>query len=145
MRLVDTSVLLPAVTPSLPHHDTARTALEAAINSDRPVALCWVVVNAFLRLTTRPGLFARPLSIDAAWQIVEGWLGHENVRVLQETEAHPSLWSELLRRAGSGGDLTTDAWIAAIAISHGASVLTLDSDFARFPNLRRESPLDLRG
>jgi hypothetical protein len=44
----------------------------------------------------------------------------------------PRLWSELLRAAGSGGDLTTDAWIAAIALAHGASVLTLDSDFARF-------------
>ena len=40
-----------------------------------------------------------------------------------------------------GGDLTTDAWIAAIALAHGASVLTLDSDFARFPGVRWESPL----
>jgi len=40
------------------------------------------------------------------------------------------------RGAGSGGDLTTDAWIAAIPLAHGASVLTLDSDFARFPGVR---------
>jgi hypothetical protein len=63
------------------------------------------------------------------------------VRVVQETDEHARLWSELLRRAGTGGDLTTDAWIAAIAIAHGASVLTLDSDFARFANLRWENPL----
>jgi len=37
--------------------------------------------------------------------------------------------------------LTADAWIAAIALAHGASVLTLDSDFARFPGVRWESPL----
>jgi hypothetical protein len=52
---------------------------------------------------------------------------------------------ELAARAGTGGDLTTDAWIAAIAITHGASVLTVDSDFGRFPNLRRESPLQPDG
>jgi len=80
VRIVDTSVLLPAVSPSLPQHEAARTALEAAINGDRAVGICWVVVNAFLRLTTKP-------------------------------------------------------------VAHGASVLTLDSDFARFPNLRWESPL----
>jgi hypothetical protein len=142
VRIVDTSVLLPAVSPSLPHHEAARTALEAAINGDRAVGLCWVVVNAFLRLTTKPGLFASPYTIDDAWQMVDAWLDHENVRVVQETQEHARLWSELLRRAGTGGDLTTDAWIAAIAIAHGASVLTLDSDFSRFTGLRWEGPLD---
>jgi hypothetical protein len=141
VRIVDTSVLLPAVSPSLPHHAVARGALEAAINSERPVGLTWVVVNAFLRLTTKPGLFERPLTIDEAWELVDGWREHPNVRVVQETEEHARLWSELLRGAGAGGDLTTDAWIAAIAIAHGAAVLTLDADFARFPNVRRESPL----
>lgn len=140
MRIVDTSVLLPAVSPSLPHHAAAREALETAINGERPVGLAWVVVNAFLRLTTKPGLFANPYTIDEAWEMVDAWLSHDNVRVVQETEEHPRLWSELLRRAGTGGDLTTDAWIAAIALEHGASVLTLDSDFARFPGLRWESP-----
>lgn len=140
MRIVDTSVLLPAVNPSLPQHESAHRALEAAINDDRPVGLVWVVVNAFLRLTTKPGLFERPLSIDDAWELVDAWLGHANVRIVQETEEHPRLWSELLRSAGTGGDLTTDAWIAAIALAHGATILTLDSDFARFPGLRWESP-----
>jgi hypothetical protein len=141
VRIVDTSVLLPAVSPSLPHHAAARAALEAAINGERPVGLCWVVVNAFLRLTTKPGLFERPLTIDEAWELVDAWREHPNVRVVQETEEHARLWSELLRGAGAGGDLTTDAWIAAIALEHGASVLTLDSDFTRFAGLRCESPL----
>jgi predicted nucleic acid-binding protein len=77
----------------------------------------------------------------AAWDLVDDQLAHPGVRVVKETEEHPRLWSELLRGAGSGGDLTTDAWIAAIALAHGASVLTLDSDFARFPGVRWESPL----
>jgi hypothetical protein len=73
---------------------------------------------------------------------VDAWREHPNVRVVQETEEHARLWSELLCGAGAGGDSTTDAWIAAIAIAHGAAVLTLDSDFAWFPSLRRESPLE---
>jgi toxin-antitoxin system PIN domain toxin len=141
VRIVDTSVLLPAVNPSLPQHESARTALEAAIGDERPLGLTWVVVNAFLRLTTKPGLFERPLTIEQAWDLVNDWLAHPGVRVVQETEEHARLWSELLRGAGSGGDLTTDAWIAAIALAHGASVLTLDSDFARFAGVRWESPL----
>ena len=77
MRIVDTSVLLPAVSPSLPQHEASRTALEAAINDERPLGLTWVVVNAFLRLTTKPGLFERPLTIDAAWDLVDDWLAHD--------------------------------------------------------------------
>jgi toxin-antitoxin system PIN domain toxin len=141
VRIVDTSVLLPAVSPSLPQHEACRSVLEATINDERPLGLTWVVVNAFLRLTTKPGLFERPLTIDTAWDLVGDWLAHPGVRVVQETEEHPRLWSELLRGAHTGGDLTTDAWIAAIALAHGASVLTLDSDFARFPGVRWESPL----
>lgn len=141
MRIVDASVLLPAINPSLPQHVRARSALEAAINDDRPVGLTWVVVSAFLRLTTKPGLFERPLSLDEAWELVDEWLRHPNVRVVQETTEHARLWHELLDEAGIGGDLTTDAWIAAIAVAHGATVLTLDSDFARFRGLRWENPL----
>lgn len=43
---------------------------------------------------------------------------HPNVRVIQETEEHARLWSDLLRTAATGGDLTTDACIAAIALAH---------------------------
>lgn len=140
MRIVDTSVLLTAVSPSLPRHAAVRAALEGAINDERPLGLTWVVVNGFLRLTTKPGLFEHPLTVEEAWALVDEWREHPNVRIVQETEEHARLWSELLRSAGTGGDLTTDAWIAAIALAHGASVLTLDSDFARFPGLRWESP-----
>jgi hypothetical protein len=38
----------------------------------------------------------------------------------------------LLRSAGTAGNLTTDAHLAALAIEHGATVLTFDRDFARF-------------
>ncbi len=106
-----------------------------------PFGLVWVVVNAFIRLTTKPGLFEAPHTIGTAWELVESWLAHPNVRIVQETYEHARLWSELLRAADAGGDLTTDAWIAAIALAHGASVLTLDSDFARFPERSCENPL----
>lgn len=39
----------------------------------------------------------------------------------------------LLQKAGSGGNLTTDAQIAASSVRLGARVETADTDFARFP------------
>ncbi len=67
-------------------------------------------------------------------------VARHGVVVVQETPEHGRTWRRLLEAVGSAGDLTTDAWIAAIAIGHGASVLSLDSDFARFPGVVWENP-----
>ncbi len=40
----------------------------------------------------------------------------------------------------SDANLTTDSHLAALAISHGATLVSFDNDFARFPNLRRTHP-----
>ena len=46
-----------------------------------------------------------------------------------------------LRSAGVGGNLTTDAHLAALAVEHDLEVYTTDTDFARFPGLRWKNPL----
>jgi hypothetical protein len=48
---------------------------------------------------------------------------------------------DLLLPIGTGGNLTSDAHLAALAIEHGAELCSLDSDFARFPGLNWRNPL----
>lgn len=38
-------------------------------------------------------------------------------------------------------NLTTDAHLAALAIEHGATLVSADRDFGRFPHLRWHNPL----
>jgi predicted nucleic acid-binding protein len=47
-----------------------------------------------------------------------------------------------LKASGTGGNLTSDAHLAAIAIEHGFTVCSTDSDFKRFPGLEHVNPLD---
>jgi predicted nucleic acid-binding protein len=47
----------------------------------------------------------------------------------------------LLEAAGTAGNLTTDAQLAAYAIDLDAEVHSNDSDFGRFPELRWVNPL----
>ena len=110
------------------------------MNDERGVGLPWVVINGFVRITTRAGLFATPFTTDVAFGHVADWLAVDGTVVPTETPDHLRLWRELVSQAGFGGNLTTDAWIAAIAIGNGASVVSFDSDFARFPNLVWENP-----
>jgi hypothetical protein len=97
---------------------------------------------AFLRLSTRRGIFPNPLSIDDALRVIERWLGHPQAQVVHPGERHPEILGRLLRSAGTAGNLTTDAHLAALAIEHGATVLSFDRDFARFDGLQWTLPAD---
>ena len=46
------------------------------------------------------------------------------------------LAGDVIDAVGTGGNLTSDAHVAAIAIEHGAAVATFDADFHRFGDLR---------
>ena len=49
--------------------------------------------------------------------------------------AWAALLARLLIEAGAGGNLTTDAHLAALAIEHGATLASFDRDFGRFTGL----------
>ena len=140
MRLVDLNVLLYAVNRDAPQHDTVRAWWETALGGDEPVGLCWIVLLGFVRLSTHASLFTEPLSTDLAIRRVEAWLAHPNVVVVRETEEHWRILKELLGKSGAAGNLATDAHLAALAISHGATLVSCDADFARFRHLRWENP-----
>ena len=115
--------------------------MEHAISGRETVALPWNVVLAFLRLTTRSGLFRRPLSVAAALDLIASWLERDSVTLIHPGPKHYQLLRELLLERGTGGNLTSDAHLAALAIEHGAQLCSLDGDFSRFPGLNWRNPL----
>jgi predicted nucleic acid-binding protein len=44
-------------------------------------------------------------------------------------------------RAGTDGNLTSDAHVGAIAIEHGAEICSTDNNFGRFDGLRSRNSL----
>jgi uncharacterized protein len=46
-----------------------------------------------------------------------------------------------MRAIGTGGNLTSHAHLAALAVEHNADLCSCDNDFARFPGLDRRNPL----
>jgi toxin-antitoxin system PIN domain toxin len=106
------------------------------------IGLPWSVILAFLRLTTRPGLFQRPLPLEAALKLVDAWLEQPAVTIVQPTNRHWQVLRGLILPAGTAGNLTSDAHLAALAIEHGAELCSTDNDFARFAGLRWRNPLE---
>jgi toxin-antitoxin system PIN domain toxin len=115
-------------------------ALRQGFDNPRGVAFAWTALLAFLRPSTRRGIFPRPLSVENALLVTEYWLGHPQAQVVHPGERHAETLGRLLKSAGTAGNLTTDAHLAALAIEHGATVLSFDRDFARFEGVRWTLP-----
>lgn len=136
MLVPDANLLLYAVHADSPQHRHARRVLEQALNGTQTVALAWLVLIAFVRLSTRRGILPSPLGVADALSVVDAWLARPHVRVLQPGPLHLGILGRLLLAAGTVGNLTNEAHLAAIAIEHDAEVLTFDRDFQRFIGLR---------
>ena len=141
MILVDANLLIYAVNQDAPLNRKAKLWLESVLSGKETVGFPWTVLLAFLRLTTRPGLFRRPLPVDTAFDLVASWLDQTSVTIVHPGPRHLAVLRHLLRPLGTGGNLTSDAHLAAMAIEHGAELCSSDTDFARFPGLKWRNPL----
>ncbi len=140
MKVVDANVLLYAVNESAEHHDEAVGWLDAALNGRSTVGFSWISLLAFLRLSTKIGLFPSPLPVDQALDRVHAWLAQPTSILVEPTARHLEVLGGLLMALGTGGNLTNDAHLAALAIEHRGEVITYDSDFGRFPGVTWSSP-----
>lgn len=139
--IVDANILLYAVDSLSPHHARAADWLTQALNGDERIGLPWQTLGAFTRIATHPRVSANPLTADQAQSHVDAWLASEPTWVPPATEATAHLYSMLARRHGVTGNLVPDAQLAALALELGVAVISADSDFARFPEVRWINPL----
>jgi predicted nucleic acid-binding protein len=105
------------------------------------VGIPWIVVLAFVRLITHPTLLEHPLTVREAEACVGQWLDCDHVRLLVPRERTFERFFSLLDEAGLGGNLATDALIAAHAEEYSATVHLTDRDFDRFTAVRWINPL----
>jgi len=96
MRIVDANVLLYAVNTAADHHEASRRWLDGALSGGDTVGLAWVPLLAFVRLTTRHGLFPSPLTADAAMAQVLDWCNAPGCVIVAPT------WRRAVRAAVAG-------------------------------------------
>lgn len=141
MILPDANLLLYAYDQASPFHTRAKVWWQDCLSGPEPVGLVGVVLFAFVRIGTSPKVFAHPFSIAEATRHVQSWLELPTTELLAEVRADLDQALNWLGQLGAGGNLTTDAQIAAVAKRCRAQVHTADTDFARFPGVRWKNPL----
>jgi len=141
VKLVDANLLIYAYHPRAEQHERSRAWLEATLSGAELVRFAWLTLWAFLRISTNPRVFERPLSVSEAEAAISSWLAQPSAGVLEPGERHWDILRSLVREGQAAGPLVMDAVLAAIALEHGATLYTTDRDFSRFPRLRWSNPL----
>jgi len=138
--LVDANALLYAYHPRAEAHERCRAWVEQAFSGAEPVAIAWVTLLAFVRISTNPRVFEQPLLAGEALAAVGSWLERPSVSVLEAGEACWEIFRQLVVDAQVTGPLVMDAFLAALALENGATLATTDRDFTRFPKLKLVNP-----
>ena len=141
MIVPDANLLIYAYNEDVRMHAPAASWLEGLLSGTETIGFSWVVMLAFLRISTKRGLNRTPLAPGSALDIVDSWVSAPPARVIHPTDRHSAVLRDLMAGLGITGDLSSDAHLAALAIEHGGVIHSADSDFARFPGLSWVNPL----
>lgn len=139
--LIDANLLFYAVDTRSRFHAPAYEWLLKQLNGDRRVGLPWQSLASFLRLATHPRVFPSPLKPAEAWQAISAWLGSPVAWTPEPGTGYAAVLGDLLVRYDVTGNLVPDAQLAALALEHGLTVYSADTDFARFTEVSWTNPL----
>ncbi|WP_250287099.1 MULTISPECIES: type II toxin-antitoxin system VapC family toxin [unclassified Frankia] len=136
MILPDVNVLVYAYRREAQNHATYASWLTATVGGRDELALTDHCLTGFLRIVTNPRILADPAPTADALRFVNRLRTAPRGRPLTAT---PATWDVLgthvSQDQGIRGNLVPDAYLAALAISHGCRLATTDRGFARFPGL----------
>jgi len=141
MILPDINLLVHAHNSGYRRHAQAKEWWEEKLHGTQGVAMAWVVLLGFVRITTNLRILQNPFTPREALEVVRSWLDCPQINIIHPSSRHFQLFHSLVEHAGTAGSLTTDAHLAALAIERGLVLHTTDSDFARFPGLKWINPL----
>jgi uncharacterized protein len=140
MILPDVNVLVHAFRADAGDHVLCRRWLNAVVNGDSRYGIFPQVLSGVIRVTTHPKIFSQPSALAEVIRFCDLLLAQPHCVVVQPGPQHWSIFSRLCEEADARGNLSADAWYAAVAIESGCDWITLDRDYARFPGLRWQPP-----
>ncbi len=141
MILIDANLLIYAFVQESTDYEKAHQWLDQQLNELPRVGLPWPSLLAFLRITTNPRVYKKPIPTALAMKQVLSWLELENVWIPTPTAQHAQILSSLLEVCPNQPSMVPDAHLAALSIEHGLKLCSADRGFARFPKLSWINPL----
>jgi toxin-antitoxin system PIN domain toxin len=136
--LPDVNILADAFMEDAVEHKAYADWLDAA-RADQDLVLPDLVISGLLRIVTNRHIYADPAPMKAAMEFVTVLLA--TARLLDQSRRTWSTFASITAEdRGIIANTAPDAYLAAVALTHGARVATRDRGFGRFPGLRWFDP-----
>lgn len=138
MLIPDVNVLVAAYRTDHEVHAVASAWLQSATSGVETVGLTDNVLAAVVRIVTHPRVFRMPTPSARIFGQLDRL--RERSQIVRPGRTWWTIFAALCDEAPARGALVSDAAHAATAIEAGATWVTFDRDFARFPGLRWRTP-----
>ncbi len=142
MLLADVNVLIYAHRLESPRSMETRAWLTGALAGDEPFGGSEFVLSGFLRIVTNHRVYREPTPPDRALEFCETVLAAPPRFRFGPAPGTGRSSPRCAAGSGARANLVPDAFLAALAIEHGATWVTTDRGFAWFPGLRWQALLD---
>lgn len=139
--LPDANIFLHTLNPRSAQHDVCRRWLDRATATNSNLFINDLTECAFLRISTLPRL--RFSDVPTTLKFWRRLLEYKHTRRINPTDDHSSILSALIVSLNLCGNDVNDAWLAALAMEHRATLVSTDEGFARFPKLDWLNPARL--
>lgn len=141
MLIADVNVFINARRADAPDHHPIKEWLEGALVSSEIFGVSELVMSAFVRLVTNHRFAPSTDTPAEAIAFCDAVLAAPAARPVRPGAQHWRIFSDVVRTTGARANVVPDAYLAALAIENGATFVTSDRGFARFPGLRLLDPL----
>jgi toxin-antitoxin system PIN domain toxin len=139
--LADVNAFIYAHRPESPRAPEHRAWLTEALRGPEPFGVSELVLASFLRIVTNHRVYREPTPPRIALDFCAAVLGAPSAVAVRPGPRHWRLFNDLCDTVGARGNTVPDAYLAALALEHGATWVTTDRGFGRFPGLRWRVPL----
>ena len=132
MQLVDVNVLVALAVGGHPGQASARAWLEDAVRAGEPLAVPDFVAVGFVRVVTNKRMTPGSNDPADAFRFLAAFRAMPSVLTWSTRPNTDEIFQRLVADSGVRGGLVSDAYIAALAASYAATLVTFDRDFRRF-------------
>jgi toxin-antitoxin system PIN domain toxin len=132
MQMPDVNILVYAHRREDPNHEFYRSWVEGLANGKEQFALSGLVAVAFVRIVTHPRFSPSPTPLHQALAVLDTLATLKNCQWIYPGENHWNLVKEFSLASSAQGKLVADAQHAAVALEHGCTWVTRDTDFEAF-------------
>ena len=141
MYLLDANVLIYAFRRDSPHHSPCYQWLTNTLAGEDPVATTSGVELALLQIATLPALGTAASTPAEVFRFLGALKDQPTVLRIEPGEQHLDILSGLCAKMKLRGNDINDAFLAALSMEYGATLVTADRGFSRFSGLRIMNPL----